>query len=151
METTFNVHASTLEKIARAAREKNITRSEMILLLLKTTMNDIHDPGRMGSMVRYQKKSRPEDWHRFHITLRMDDYEFFLDMRKLLKMSVSLIIAYAVNKYLNDIMKNNITDNYLFINYVIIKEVIDEIICWKLLWGYPQNLHKLIPPDSIPF
>ncbi len=148
METTLNLHNSILEKLARAASIKRISRSEMIILLLKNAMNEIPDPGRLGMMVRYQKKSRPEDWHRFHLRLRMDEYEFFLDLRKLLKMSVSLILAYAVNKFLNSILKNNITDNNRYKNYIIIKEYIDSIICWKFIWGYPRNIEKYIFPDN---
>jgi hypothetical protein len=144
METTLNIHGDILEKISLAARSRGISRSEMIILLIKKAMNDISDPARIGRMVQYQKRSRPEDWHTFHVQLRMDDYEYFLDLRKLLKMSVSLILAYVVKKFLNNWMRTNTTDNYQYKNYVVIREFIDNIICWKFIWGYPPSLAKNI-------
>lgn len=144
METTLNVHAHILDKISLAASSSGISRSEMIILLIKKAMDDIPDPARIGRMVSYQKRSRPEDWRTFHVHLRMDDYEYFLDLRKLLKMSVSLILAYAVKKFLNKWAKSNTTDNYQYKNYVVIKEFIGNIVCWKFIWGYPPNLAKII-------
>jgi len=144
METTLNIHAHILEKISLAARSRGMSRSEMIILLIKKAMDDIPDPARIGRMVRYQRRSMPTEWCTFHVQLRMDDYEFFLDLRKLLKMSVSLILAYAVKKFLDKLVKANTTDNYQYRNYVVIKEYIDNIVSWRFIWGYPPNLARII-------
>ncbi len=144
METTLNVQIDILTKITRAAQKRGISRSDLIILLIKKTMDSISDPVRIGTMVKYQKRMKPDDWHTFHIRLQMDDYEYLLDLRKLLKMSVSLILAYAVEKYLDEIIKGNITDNYQHKNYLVIKELIGNIICWKFIWGLPPNLEKLL-------
>ena len=144
METTLNIRTDISEKIALAARLKGISRSEMIAILIKKVMDDISDPGRMGKMVQYQNRRNPDEWHTFHLQVREDDYEYFLDLRKLVKMSVSLILAYAVEKFLDKLLKNNNTDNNRYRNYIIIKDVIDNIICWKFIWGFPPNIEKII-------
>jgi hypothetical protein len=59
-------------------------------------------------------------------------------------MSVSLILSYAVQRFLGKPMNINSTDNYLGKNYIIMQEVIDSVIVWKFIWGYPPNLEKLI-------
>ncbi len=144
METTLNLDTDILKQITRSAQIKCITRSEMIILLLNKVMDDTLNPFFLGKMVRYQEKSRSGEWHRFHIQLRPDEYEFFLDLRKLLKMSVSLILAYAVRKYLKQLIKIHVTDNYLHRNYTMIRELIDDIKCWKLIWGYSPAVEKQI-------
>ncbi len=144
METTLNVHIGVLKQITRASESKGIPRSEMIIILIKKVMNENWETSNMGRMVKYQQKSSLENWHTFHLNLREDDYEYFLDLRKLLKMSVSLILAYAVEKYLINFEEINITDNYRFRNYVIVKEIVDGIICWRHYWGYPPNLENYI-------
>lgn len=149
METTLNIHAEILQRITLAAQLKGVSRSDVIVTLIKLVMDDIPDPGRFGSMVRYQERSNPEDWHIFHIQLRVDDYEYMLDLRKLLKMSVSLILSYAVSKYLNSILKEANTDNYRYKNYVIIKDMIDNITYWKFIWGYPPNIARILPESRI--
>lgn len=143
METTLNIHSDIYEKLAKAAKSAGISRSEMIIILIKKTMDDIHDPARMGIMVRYQNRRKPEEWRRIHVELRIDDYEYFLDLRKLLKMSVSLILAYAVQKYLPTLF-NNFTDNNRYKNYIVIREIIENVVCWRFFWGYPYNIEKIL-------
>jgi hypothetical protein len=144
METTLNIRADILEQITRAANSNSISCSEMIALLILQVTADIANPGRIGMMVQYQGRRSSQDWHVFHVQVREDMYEYWLDLRKLLKMSVSLILAYAVKKFLCKLMKINSTDNYLCKNYIIIKEVIDSVIVWKFIWGYPPDLGKLV-------
>lgn len=144
MKTTLNVHKDILRMITLAALKQGVSRTDLIIYLLKSVMKDISGPCNFGCLVRYQKRSNPEEWHTFHIKLRIDDYEYFLDLRKLLKMSVSRILATAARRYLQTINKRHINDNNQFKNYVIIKELIDNSICWKLVWGYPYNIEKLL-------
>ncbi len=143
METTLNIRADIYRQITYAARCRGVSRSSIVVSLVKEAMKAISDPGRLGSMVRYQKRMQPSDWQLFHLLVGEDDYEFLLDMRKLCKMSVSLILAYAVEKYLSKLLKTKNTDNYRFKNYVIVRECLEGIICWKFIWGLPRNLNKL--------
>jgi hypothetical protein len=144
METTLNIRIDILELIIRASKTNGIPCSEMILLLIEKVMGDIADPDSIGRMVQYQERRRPEEWHTFHIQLREDMYEYWLDLKKLLKMSVSLILAHAVKKYLGKLVKRVCTDNNRFRSYIIIKELVDDIIIWKLIWGIPCNLERHI-------
>ena len=144
METTINIRTDILEKIILAAHSKGISRSELIVVLIKNVMDTISDPERMGRLIQYQERRSQDEWHTFHWCVREDEYEYFLDLKKLLKMSLSLIVAYAVEKFLDKIMKGNITDNNRYRNYVIIREFIDNIICWRFIWGFPPNLEKFL-------
>jgi hypothetical protein len=144
MITTLNVHHNILKKIDRAARKKGKSRSGMIVILLKKAMEDIKNPGRFGSLVRYQERDRPEVWSSIHVRLRVDDYEYLLDLRRLLKMSVSLLLKCAVLKYMKKLMKFNNSDNNRFFNYVLIKEIFNNVISWRLLWGYPPDIEKIL-------
>jgi hypothetical protein len=97
------------------------------------------------SRVKYQNRDEEKNWHRIHIVLNEHEYEYYLDMRKFFKMSVSYILAYSVMRYLDKFMnelinKNITTDNYYYKNYVFIKETIYGIICWQIYWGIPQKL-----------
>ncbi len=144
IETTINIQKQLLEKITYAAQLKGISRIELIILLFKKTMEDAPKHVRHGKRIEYQSRHNHGEWHTFHIQLRPNDYECLLDLRKLFKMSVSLILTYAINKYLDKLMKIKITDNYHYTNYLILKERIDGILCWKLIWGFPRNLKMLI-------
>jgi len=144
MVTTINIHIDIYRKINYAARTKGISRSKMIAILLKKMMDNVSDAGRIGMMVQYQKRSGKGGWHKFHLSVREDEYEYFLDLRRLLKMSVSLILSNAVETNLDAIIKRNVTDNNRYRNYTIIKDVINNIICWKLIWGFPYQIEKFL-------
>lgn len=144
LETTININIDILNKIVRASRMGEISCSELIVLLIKKAMNDINNPARIGRLVRYQERRKADEWHALHVQLRMDDYEYLLDLRKLLKMSVSLILACAVKKYLDKMTSCNLTDNYQHKNYIVIRELIDGIISWRFIWGFPHSIDKLL-------
>lgn len=144
METTLNIHSDLLHKITLAARTGKKSRSETIMTLIKKIMDDVSQPSRFGAPVRYQERISEEEWKTFHLVVREDDYEYLLDLRKLLKMSVSRILACAVKKFLRQPTRTLFTDNNRYKNYVIIKEVIDDIICWRLFWGYPPSIDNFI-------
>jgi hypothetical protein len=81
----------------------------------------------------------------------MDEYEYLLDLRKLFKMSVSLIIASGVDRYLDMLMKGKFADNNRFNNHIVIREVAGNIICRRLYRGYPNNIAQPIPPHPQSF
>jgi hypothetical protein len=146
METTLNMRADILESITREAHANGMTRSQMIVFLVKKVMADTPGALPMGTMVRYQKKRSRADWRVIHVYVSAYEYEYMVDLRKLLKLSVSLICAYAVQKYLTKSQKKGMTDNYpFFTNYMVIKEIIDNIISWRIIWGFTPNLEKVYP------
>ncbi|MBN2078298.1 MAG: hypothetical protein JW838_04990 [Spirochaetes bacterium] len=142
METTLYIRQDLLKKINAAASANGVSRSKIILSLMARVVEDTRDPVMHGTLVSYQGRSNAEDWHRFHLKVRADEYEYLLDLRKLLKMSVSKILAYAVVKYIRSITIKYQTDNYPLINYIITREIMDNIIYYRLIWGYPPQIEK---------
>jgi hypothetical protein len=152
METTMNIQVDVLRVINEQAQASGISRSQLIIFLIKKAMDDISEPRRFGSLVRYQDRGIPGEWHAFHIRLRPDDYEYLLDLRKLCKMSVSLILAYCAGRYLlkkDKTMKKTVLlsggDKNRYGNYVVIKDVYRGIVLWKLFWGFPPGLEEHLP------
>lgn len=147
IKTTLNIDVNILDKIINVADITGLSRTEIIIYLMKKVMQDEDFDIQCGRSVKYQKRNEANSWHIFHIKLREDDYEYLLDLRKLLKLSVSHILACAVDKYLSDIisrMKHG--DNYHFKNYVILREIIGGLISWRMIWGYPHNIEAILAP-----
>lgn len=142
METTLTINNINYDAITRAAKQKGISRSDMIVALLKKVMVTVSGPSRYGRGIQYQERSTQCSLRPIHISLREDDYEYILDLRKLLKMSVSCILALAIKKYLKHIV---ITDNYRYKNYAIIKNCIEGITYWIYIWGYPRCIERFLP------
>jgi hypothetical protein len=142
MDTTLNIHEDIAGKITDTALSMGIRRSDLIVLLLHRFMEETGQSVRIGRLVQYQKRRPAHEWRRVHAYVEDDEYEIFLDMRKLTKRSLSYILAIAVERYLDDIVKEKFTDNNRNSNYIIIKEEIDSIPCWMLIWGNPPSLTR---------
>ena len=145
IETTMYVHKSTMETLNRGADATGRVLTSIIKLLMQRVMKDNQKLLKAYSRVKYQERDAKGNWNRIHIVLNEYEYEYYLDMRKFYKMSVSFILAYAVSRYFDEIIdklmgRSNNTDNYFFRNYTYVKEIVDGIICWQIYWGIPQRL-----------
>lgn len=146
VETTMNIRREVLDKITDAASSVNLSKSEIISIILVRFSKGCNNKSRIFSTVRYQQASSTRSFHRLHVVISNDIYEKCLDMRKLLKMSVSYILACAVEKYLEEIIKSSneikdkrITDNY-YSNYIIISKYHDDgIYSYTIFWGFPNK------------
>ena len=144
MKTTLNLHKTLLAALATAAASRGISRSAMAVILLRKELAGFKGPGYPGTLVRYQERAGADEWHTFHIRFRPDEYEYFHDMRRLGKFSVSYFLQRAIKKYILQKRKTNIGDNYHYKNYMIIRGTVDNIICWQLYWGYPRGIEKIL-------
>jgi hypothetical protein len=143
IETTLNINRNILTRLDYVSKVVNKSRTYIIRLLLGKMLDDERNLNQYWSRIKYQKRDLPDNWSTFHLILREDEYEFCLDLRKVYKMSLSHVIAFAVNKYLDKIMSlfstgddSRNTDNYLYRNYTISHKLIDGINCWRYYWGF---------------
>lgn len=148
METTINIDAHVLARMEYAAGERDCSVSGMVSQLLKRLMMDMGDYNGLGMLVRYQGRRKRTEWRVLHVRFSADEYEYFIDLRKLLKMSVSFLVAYAVEKYLNVGVQLDDADKNRFRNYALVREEIDSVICWRLFWGHPHSLPVILKNDA---
>ena len=140
IESTLYVNKSILETLNKSSAITGINKNKIIKLLMQRVMKDNQRLLKTYSRVKYQERDIKENWHRLHIVMNEYEYEYYLDMRKFFKMSVSFILAYAVMRYLDEVLKmNKSADNYCYQNYIFMKEVVNGIICWQTYWGIPPK------------
>jgi hypothetical protein len=152
IETTAYLDRECIDLLAAMADDAGISRSKLVVLLLKRVMKDHAALVRYDCSVKYQERKPVIKRKRIHVGVELRDYEFFIDMRKLFKLSVSFLIAYAVKMHLEELLRkmsdpgyDEYADNYPYQHYFIIPEKVDSAICWKIYWGIPENPHKLFP------
>ena len=155
-----NIEIRTLDEINRAAGITCRSRTNIIRHLLTMAVKDNQALIKSNGGIKYQDRpacpagavGRDESniWHKFHIVFRNDEYEYCLDMRKLFKMSLSRILAYAVVQYLSEIIHKLTTksldrkaDNYLFKNYLMVQNMTNGVFCWHIYWGIPPEIEKI--------
>lgn len=143
-ETTMCVRGETREKLQAASRAAGVSRNSLVSSLLKCASRRMKLERSSRGGIRYQERLEGAELGRMHLRLRCDEYEFFIDMRKVCKMSVSFLVAYAVEHFLDELMQKLIMnpDNYRYHNYAMTKVYAGDVICWILYWGIPKKLIK---------
>lgn len=145
IRTSLNMHITTKEKINNAASRLNKTKKEIIVLLLYCIVKDFKKNHVIFKSVSYQASDSEENWAPFQIRLKEVDYEFFTDFRNFYKMSVSLLLALATEKYLPRL--ENLDDDENVHNYVensgyrVTYSANSEEVTWITTWEHP-NLRK---------
>lgn len=152
IETTFNLADDTGKRLDGAAERLGVSRSSLIVSLMNRVMKE---HGRLvccWCSVKYQQRLVAGNRRRLHVTLAARDYEYFLDSRKLFKRSVSLLLAWAVENFLDDLLAPDesgnivvVTDNYRFNSYLLIQETVPGAICWRIYWNIPLDPDKIFP------
>ncbi len=141
IETTILIKTDLLEKLTKASVVTGESRGSIVSALLRRYAIDNERCSVQWSRVRYQGRNEGQAWHRLHLVLNPDEYEFFLDLRKVFKKSVSSCVTEAIVGYLDEMLykiKNN-TDNYRYKNYSFCRVILDGVICWILSWGVPRK------------
>jgi hypothetical protein len=142
IETTININPYVLGMISRAVLITGQPRNQIISNLLGRLAYDHVKMVATWSRVRYQNRNTGGKWSHLHLSLRPDEYEYFLDLRKIFKFSVSFLVSYAVEKYLDEILDNLCKgdDNYRYKNYMLTRVIVDGVISWILSWGIPRTI-----------
>lgn len=151
IETTININIDTKFRLVNAASKCGISVSSLIVKLMKRALKRPDYMARSFTRIQYQKRVPQQERRRLHLTLIARDYEYFLDMRKIYKRSVSLLVAICTDTHLDTLLNevhsdkyDEDADNYPFENYLMIQETCGPISCWKIYWGIPENLETIL-------
>ncbi len=141
IESTINMHVEILGKLTQAALVTGQSRQKIISFMLKKFADETRLPLSPWSRIRYQGRDSRNNWHRLHVALSPAEYELLLDLKKACKLSGSRIIAYAIEKYLFDLLNNftETTDNYRLNSYILLYGSIDNVAYCVQYWGMPTH------------
>lgn len=141
--TTLNIHKRIKRRIKKLSVKRGMTQSDIVILLLKYYQTNECKICDLKNSVKYQKKGKKKYWKRFHIVLTDQEYEFFTDMRKLSKKSVSLILALSLSKYYNFIYEElksksleSFVREYCFETRKNNLSIKDGILLWAIKWEF---------------
>lgn len=141
-DTTVNIDRDVYDRLQKAAETAGVSRNVMVSSAIAYSCRRERPRAAERGLVKYQSRMENGGRRRVHVGFREDEYEFFHDLRKVWKMSVSYILAQAIEKYLDELvllMAVN-PDNYRYRNYASSRIIVDNVICWVIYWGIPKKL-----------
>ena len=136
LETSFNMHIVTFVKLFNATQRTGIPMLGLIREMMYNYAKDHKNMYVARGTVKYQKRDMDNNWKVFRVSLNEKDYELFTDMRKVMKLSVSYLVALAIKKYLDKIvckiLKNN--HRYAYLIHDALGERIGKLKNWIFSW-----------------
>jgi len=113
-ETTLYIRNELLQKLDYAAETMNISRSVLVSILLMRYMKANQAGNAVFTRLKYQARDSESAYTTRSLCLRKDVYEMWCDVRKAFKLSASLLIALAIELYLDELLKGDgLPDNYV--------------------------------------
>ncbi|MBP7583720.1 MAG: hypothetical protein KBA61_06785 [Spirochaetes bacterium] len=137
-DTTVVMRGGIQAALERGIRISGRSRTALVVMAMKRMMGKRGGLARAFRCIEYQERGCA--WRRVHVRVYARDLEFFSDMRLVFKRSVSLLIAMAIERHLDEILRDDCADNYPFPSRVLYEEIVNSVVCWKIYWGIPPNL-----------
>jgi hypothetical protein len=129
-------------ELSIASAKLGKSRRDVVVMLLMKVMKDVERLKGGFTLVRYQERDPLKQWHCFSISFRREENEFFTDLRKLGKFSVSYLVAIAAELYMDDLLneRGGMHNYAAFAHYAVGQRAEGGIICWELYWGDPDDI-----------
>jgi len=141
IRTTINMSDEMRETITNTAVQLGISPSAVISALLMKAGTLATKKESPWGAVKYQESTNETTWRRVHVSLSPMEYEYNLDLRKVTKLSVSLLVAMAVVQFLDELVGKlgKKMDNYHYHSYTKSHFYIETVPCWIFYWGIPPT------------
>lgn len=153
IETTTCISYEHLELLKQYANKHNMSLRTFISVLISFAAQSEKLRVQYFKQLKYRLRYSGE-WKRLHLVLYDDEYEFFMDVKKLWKMSLARIIAYCLDNVLYEFLEfltkeeqkeDYYTDNYRYRGYTFETGTKKDIFYLTLYWGpHPEILQKAI-------
>jgi len=138
-ETTMYIQEDLLLKVDDAAEKLGLSRSRVVSILLTKYMDSQREGGRAFVKLRYQERDREVNFVTKSLSLREDVYEMWVDVRKVFKLSASLVIARAIMLYLDEILNGEDGPFNYFPMYYTNVRYHGKTCIITTIWGEPDE------------
>ncbi len=137
IDTTINITDNNTVLLKNSAEKLNVSTNVLIIRLITKFLVNTDRNIKAFQRISYQKKDETECWVQKHLWFSPEFYEKCLDLRKFYKLSLSNVLAVAINLYLVEKLKG-VTDNYTQ-NYTFMQSKQAGCGVFTITWGYPGN------------
>lgn len=152
-ETTTCISFKHLEFLDYYTKKYNIPLHTFIYLLVNYAAKKEKYRMQAFKRISYRKRNGKNTWKRIHLYVYHSEYELYLDVKKIWKMSLAKIIAFCLDNvlveflnFLNHRLKHKNTDNYISYyesrSYTFHFHKENGIHCCQFHWGPPPEVFQ---------
>ncbi len=144
IKSSVNINTVKLSLLENFSKDNELSVNEVVSLLLRKILEDGKYSEKKFRAVKYQKIDPDKNWNTLTVYFEDVDYEFFTDMRKFFKESVSLLLSKAIDLFLDTILSEveEILLNYANSDWDIRRDDVEIGVIWSLYWKKPGQTQK---------
>jgi hypothetical protein len=137
LRTTINLNAEKLVLWKYQCEQHNISFNYLIKIAVKQYLQDSKKLKDSWHTISYQEKG--VDYSKVHFSMKGFEYDFYLDAKKFLRCSFTLIVAEALEKYAQLIFMGELVDSYPLQGYTKIHICKNNYSFYVICSGIPAQ------------
>ena len=144
IKSSVNINIGKLSLLEKFSEVNELSINEVVALLLRKILEDGKYSAKKFRAVKYQEIDPDKNWDTLTVYFEDVDYEFFTDMRKFFKESVSLLLSKAIDLFLDTILSEvkDILLNYADSDWDIRSDDVETGVIWSVYWIKPGQTQK---------
>jgi hypothetical protein len=150
IRTTHVMRLDVFAALLDASLKTKVDMCTILVRIMQMLFRDYSKYVNLYGQLKYQKRTPKGTKKRVHIHMSECTYDYFQDMRKVFRKSISFMFAIAVEEYLDQVIEELLRQdcdknegNYPLKNYAILEKRIENITCWLICWGIPEDITRL--------
>lgn len=145
IDTTVCIHPDRLSRLEQNAEKLGIKVNDLVVALFNAAMSRNKEIGTPTGTLSYQETTG--EYLTMHIYLTPKDYDQKIDMRRVYKMSASLVLAMSIDWFLEDLVEhwfdadqsNSIINEFFPKKHQLIPKFNKKFTEYRIIWGFPPS------------
>jgi hypothetical protein len=133
IRTTINFLSERLECVQEASVEAGLSYKDVIRLCINRFIENFDKSDFKEIALKYQPDS--DNWTKVHFAMSPEEYDVYFDCKKVCRCSFSLIVAMAIDQYLESVLNGDQEYSYPIDGYTKFCHLVEKYpiytFCWK--------------------
>jgi hypothetical protein len=141
IKTTVNFLQSRFDRVCETAHESGIGYKKLVKLCINRFLLDFEKGQFVDCALLYQPDA--EKWRKVHFKFSFDEYDTYFDCKKVLRWSFSLIVAIAIDTYLESVINEDQYDSYHADTYTKLCNCDEKYPIYLFSWKKSEKIEKI--------
>ncbi len=134
IKSSVYINTAKMQRLEEFSADNGLEFDDVVALLLRKILSAGNLYAKKYVAVKYQDADPDKNWKTATVYYNGVDYEYFTDMRKFFKESVSRLLSRAIDLYLDTILSKEGLLNYENYDWDICSDEVKTGMIWSIFW-----------------
>jgi hypothetical protein len=142
IHTTINFLKCRLDYVKDLASKHGISYKMLIKLSIERFIANLEKGDFIERAIKYQDDD--VEWQKVHFKMNLQEYDIYFDCKKVCRCSFSLIVAMAIDQYLESIINGENEFSYPVDSYKKLFFLEDDYPIYLFSWKNTEKIEKIV-------